>query len=171
VTVSDGKGGSGTDAVVVTVNGPVQDHTDTPQDVMATVPTLLKLTVSPSTTLGSIVPGVAHDYTASASAEITSTAGNAALTVSDLSSNAPGRLVNGTYALASPVEALATNATQTSAAFSAVGASPVTLLSYAAPVSSDPVTVGIRQHVSTADLLRAGSYSKTLTFTLTTTTP
>jgi PKD repeat protein len=171
VTVSDGKGGSGTDAVVVTVNGPVQDHTDTPQDVMATVPTVLKLNVTPSTTLGSIAPGVAHDYLATVAAEITSTAGDAALSVSDLSSNAPGHLVNGTYALASPVEAQATNATQTSAAFAPVGASPVTLLSYSAPVSSDPVTVGIRQRVSAGELLRAGSYSKTLTFTLTTSTP
>jgi hypothetical protein len=47
----------------------------------------------------------------------------------------------------------------------------VTLLSYDAPVSSDPVTVGFRQRVSAGELLRAGSYSKTLTFTLTTTTP
>jgi PKD repeat protein len=171
VTVTDGKGGTASDAVVVTVTGQVQDHTDTPQDVMATVPTLLKLTVTPTTTLGSIAPGVAHDYLSSVAAEITSTAGSAALTISDLSSNAPGRLVNGTYALASPVEAQATNATQTSSAFSPVGASPVTLLSYDAPVSSDPVTVGFRQRVSAGELLRAGSYSKTLTFTLTTTTP
>jgi hypothetical protein len=156
---------------VVTVTGQTQDHTDTPQDVMATVPTLLKLTVTPTTTLGSIAPGVAHDYLSSVAAEITSTAGSAALSISDQSSNAPGRLVNGTYALASPVEAQATNATQTSSAFSAVGASPVTLLSYNAPVSSDPVTIGFRQRVSASELLRAGSYSKTLTFTLTTTTP
>jgi PKD repeat protein len=171
VTVSDGKGGSGTDAVSVTVNGPVQDHTDTPQDVMATVPTVLKLTVAPSTTLGSIAPGVTHDYTASVAAEVTSTAGNAALAISDSSSNAPGHLVNGTYALASPVEAKATNGTQTSAAFAAVGASPLTLLSYVAPVSSDQVTVGFRQSVSAGELLRAGAYNKTLTFTLSTTTP
>jgi PKD repeat protein len=171
VTVTDGKGGSGTDTVVVGVNGPTQDHTDAPQDVMATVPTLLRLDLAPSAALGAIVPGVAHDYTASVAAQVTSTAGNAALAISDAGPNAPGHLVNGTYALASPVEAQATNATQTSAAFSAVGASPVTLLSYVAPVSSDVVNVGFRQHVSGAELLRAGTYTKTLTFTLTTTTP
>ena len=35
----------------------------------------------------------------------------------------------------------------------------------------DPVTVGFRQAIGATDVLRAGTYSKTLTFTLSTTTP
>jgi hypothetical protein len=33
------------------------------------------------------------------------------------------------------------------------------------------VTIGLRQHISATQPLRTGSYSKTLTFTLSTTTP
>ena len=38
-------------------------------------------------------------------------------------------------------------------------------------MSNDVVTVGYKQHVGAADALRTGAYSKTLTFTLSTTTP
>ena len=43
--------------------------------------------------------------------------------------------------------------------------------SWTAPVSNDPVTIGFRQRVKATDALRTGSYSKTLTFTLSTTNP
>jgi PKD repeat protein len=171
VTVSDGKGGTANATLTVVVVGQTQGSTDTPQDVVATVDKLLALSVSPSATLGAIVPGVARDYTTDVTATVTSTAGDAALTVSDASANVPGHLVNGQYSLSSPLEARATNATQTSAAFSPIGATPVTLISYPSPVSSDAVTVGLRQSVGAGELLRAGSYGKTLTFTLKTTTP
>ena len=46
-------------------------------------------------------PGVAKDYTASSTATVISTAGDATLTASDPSSTAPGRLVNGSFSLAS----------------------------------------------------------------------
>ena len=42
---------------------------------------------------------------------------------------------------------------------------------WAAPVSNDPVTIGFKQHIGATDALRTGAYSKTLTFTLSTTTP
>ena len=42
---------------------------------------------------------------------------------------------------------------------------------YAAPVSNDAVTLEYSQLVKSTDALRTGSYSKTLTFTLSTTTP
>jgi hypothetical protein len=42
---------------------------------------------------------------------------------------------------------------------------------YGAPVSNDVVTVQFRQPVSSTDALRTGVYSKTLTFTLSTTNP
>jgi hypothetical protein len=38
-------------------------------------------------------------------------------------------------------------------------------------VTSDPVTLGFRQSIGATDVLRSGSYSKALTFTLSTTTP
>ena len=39
------------------------------------------------------------------------------------------------------------------------------------PVSNDVRTLQFRQHIGATDALRTGSYSKTLTFTLSTTTP
>ena len=56
-------------------------------------------------------------------------------------------------------------------AFAPLGAGPLTLLTYSAPVSNDAVAIGFRQNVAANDALRTGSYSKTLTFTLSTTTP
>ena len=38
-------------------------------------------------------------------------------------------------------------------------------------MSNDPVTITFKQHVDATDALRTGSYSKTLTFTLSTTNP
>ena len=40
-----------------------------------------------------------------------------------------------------------------------------------APVSNDAVTITFRQPIGANDPLRTGTYSKTLTFTLSTTTP
>jgi PKD repeat protein len=173
VTVSDGHGGS-TDATVnVTVVGASQQQTDAPGDVMATVPSVLALTLAPNASLGAITPGVTKDYTGSVSGQITSTAGSAALTVTDPSSNATGRLVNGQYSLAQPLQVQASDATHPAGAFGPVGgsASPLTVLSLDTAVSADPVTIGIKQSVGANELLRAGTYGKTLTFTLSSTTP
>ena len=64
------------------------------------------------------------------------------------------------------------NAAQTGGNYTAVGAAPTTLLSYAAPtLGADPVTISFRQAIGATDQLRAGNYTKTLTFTLSTTTP
>ena len=38
-------------------------------------------------------------------------------------------------------------------------------------MSNDPVTIAFKQHIGASDALRTGSYSKTLTFTLSTTSP
>ena len=73
-------------------------------------------------------PGVARTYTTTLSADVLSTAGDAVLTVTDPSANAPGRLVNGAYALAQPLRA-------------AGAPLPATVKSWAAPVSHDPVTI------------------------------
>ena len=93
--------------------------------------------------------------------------------MSDPSANAPGKLVNGSFILASSLQAKATNAANPTRAFAPVtgASSPLVLLTYAAPVSLDPVTVGLKQPIGANDALRTGTYSKTLTFTLSTTTP
>ena len=83
-----------------------------------------------------------------------STAGDATLSVADASSNAPGYLVNGAFSLPQPLQGL--------------GGSWKT---YSAPVSNDVATVTFKQAIGANDALRTGFYSKTLTFTLSTTTP
>jgi hypothetical protein len=92
------------------------------------------------------------------SANVISTAGDAALSVSDASSVAPGHLVNGSFSLPEPLKA---------------GGSvlPATVKTYTAPVSNDAAQIELTQLVKQTDPLRTGSYSKTLTYTLSTTTP
>jgi hypothetical protein len=104
---------------------------------------------------------------------VVSTAGNATLSVADPSSTATGHLVNGAFSLPQAVKANATSAGGTGGALADVGgsAAPTTLLTYAAPVSNDNVTLNFRQTIGANDALRTGSYSKTLTFTLSTTAP
>ena len=47
----------------------------------------------------------------------------------------------------------------------------ITLTTWDAPVANDPVTISFKQHIGASDPLRTGTYSKTLTFTLSTTNP
>ena len=61
--------------------------------------------------------------------------------------------MNGTFSLPDPLQVLFSKST------------------WAAPVSNDPVTITFKQHINSSDALRTGAYSKTLTFTLSTTNP
>ena len=124
-------------------------------------------------TFGAFTPGVARDYTASTTANVISTAGDALLSVADPSSTATGRLVNGTFSLPTALQARAASPAGTGGALANVGgsAAPTPLLSYSNPISNDPVTVTFQQRIGANDALRTGAYSKTLTFTLSTTTP
>ena len=79
--------------------------------------------------------------------------------------------MNGTFVMPQALQAQATNATNPNSAFAPIGANPVTLLTYPGPVTNDQVTIAIRQPVAANDGLRTGAYSKTLTFTLSTTSP
>jgi hypothetical protein len=117
------------------------------------------------------VAGLAHDYETTVAATVNSSAGDATLSVADPSPTASGRLVNGSFALAQALQAKATNAANPSTAFAPIGATPVTLLTYTGPASNDQVSIGIKQSIGSTEPLRTGSYSKTLTFTLSTTTP
>jgi hypothetical protein len=110
------------------------------------VPATLSLAVG-SASFGAFTPGVEKTYEASTTATVTSTAGDASLTVDG------GRLSNGAFSLSEPV------------------AVSFSRSSWSAPVSNDAVTIGLEQHIGATEPLRTGAYSKTLTFTLSTTSP
>jgi hypothetical protein len=167
-TITDSAGKTSTVSTEVTVPAIT---TTAPGTVTGSVPSTLALTVGAPASFGAFTPGVARTYTATATANVTSTAGNATLTVVDPSTVAPGRLVNGGFALPTALQARGRNAANTGTAFGAVSGTPLTLLSWAAPVSNDAVTLEFAQAVAATDALRTGAYAKTLTYTLTTTTP
>jgi hypothetical protein len=116
--------------------------------VGGTVPATLSLTLGPAASFGPFRPGVDMTYDASTTATVTSTAGNAALSVSG-----PAHLTNGTFTLP---EALQVEATPSS---------------WSGPVSNDPVAIAFHQHIGDTVPLRTGAYTTTLTFTLSTTAP
>ena len=122
------------------------------------MPATLSLTLGAPASFGPFTPGVAKDYTASTTANVISTAGDATLSASDPSTTAPGRLVNGTFSLPQPL---------------LVAGTPLSVdgQDYAAPVSNDAVTIDFKQSIGANDPLRTGTYAKTLTFTLSTTNP
>jgi hypothetical protein len=158
--VSDGHHESAEASVTVST-GDLANVVDS--DVGATVPATLSLSLAGSAVFSPFTPGVANDYEASVGATVTSTAGNATLTVVDPAGT--GRLVNGAFSLAQPVQAAV------GGAFAPVGGSPLTLHSYGGPVSNDPLTIRVRQAIGASEPLRTGAYSKTFTFTLSTTAP
>jgi S-formylglutathione hydrolase FrmB len=116
--------------------------------VGGTVPAVLSLSVGGPASFGAFTPGVERTYTATAAATVTSTAGNAALTVSD-----PGHLANGAFTLPQPLQVDLGRA------------------AWSGPATADPVTITFRQPIAATDPLRTGTYSRTLTFTLSTTAP
>jgi hypothetical protein len=119
---------------------------EVPGGVGGTVPPTLSLVVG-SASFGAFTPGVDHTYTAQATATVTSTAGDAALSYS------AGHLRNGAFSLP---DALQVTPAKTA---------------WTGPVSNDPVAIAFAQHIGANDALRTGSYTGTVTFTLSTTTP
>ena len=142
-------------------------------DVNASVPATLALTLGPAAQFGAFTPAVTKTYSASTTANVISTAGDALLSVADPSSTGTGHLVNGSFVLPQPLQARARNAANTGTAFNNVGSSssPLNLLTWAAPISNDALTLDFSQLVNSNDPLRTGTYAKALTFTLSTTTP
>ena len=128
-------------------------QTDTPGTVGGTVPATLALTMGAPAPFGAFTPGIAKDYTATTTATVISTAGDATLSVADPSPTNTGNLVNGSFALASPLQGLGT------------------IKTWSAPTSNESVPVTFKQSIAANEPLRTGTYSKTLTFTLSTTTP
>ena len=140
-------------------------------NVGGSVPATLSLTLGTPASFGAFQPGVARDYAASTTANVISTAGDGALSVADPSSNATGHLVNGSFSLAQALKAKASSAGGTGSAFASLGTSPLTLLTYTGPISNDQVAIDFQQSIGVNEPLRTGAYSKTLTFTLSTTNP
>jgi predicted deacylase len=131
-------------------------RTDAP--VGGNVPATLSLSLGAPANFGAFTPGVAKDYTASTTATVISTAGDATLSASDPSTVAPGHLVNGTFSLPQSLQVAGSTL-------------PSTIKTYAGPVSNDQVAIDFKQSIGAGDALRTGAYTKTLTFTLSTTAP
>jgi hypothetical protein len=142
-------------------------------DVGGTVAPTLSLSLGAPAAFAPFTPGVDGTYDASTTANVVSSAGDGLLSVADPSSSNTGKLVNGAFALASPLQASATSAAGSGGAFAPVGgsANPTSVLTYTGPTSNDQVTLNFRQTIGRTEPLRTGAYSKTLTFTLSTTQP
>jgi hypothetical protein len=113
-----------------------------------TVPATLSLTLGGPAAFGAFTPGVGREYTASTTANVISTAGDATL-----SASGPVHLTNGAFTLASPL---------------GVEISPST---WSGPVSNGPAAITFRQAIAANEALRTGTYAATVTFSLSTTTP
>lgn len=141
------------------------------------VPATLNLNLGTPTAFAPFVPGLTKDYFATLNAQIVSTAGDLTLTVNDAGTTNVGKLVNGTHALPQPVQAGAVKVPATGtppapSSYAPLGgpSNPTTLLTYDGPVSGS-AAITFKQPVAETDALRTGSYTKTLTFTISTTTP
>ena len=168
-----GDSSAGADLPLTSTTTPIPAGSGATGGVGGDVPATLSLTLGPAASFGAFTAGVTRDYSASMTANVISTAGDGALSVSDPSSTATGHLVNGAFSLPSALQAKATSPAGDGFAFAPVGgsSSPTALLAYHGPVSNDPVSLQFQQHIDANDALRTGTYSKTLTFTLSTTQP
>jgi hypothetical protein len=138
------------------------------------VPSVLQLAIpSSGASFGTFMPGLARTYETALATVVTTTTGDATLSVTD-PGVAPGHLVNGSFSLPQTLQARAVNTTNPGAPFTALAETsgqPTPLLSWNGPVTADALTLGFRQGIGASDVLRSGTYSKTLTFTLSTTAP
>jgi hypothetical protein len=116
--------------------------------VGGSVPATLSLTVGTPAPFAAFLPGVDQTYTTGTTANVTSSAGDASL-----SAAGPDHLTSGAFKLP---EALGVRLAKST---------------WTGPVSNDPVAIAFSQHIGANDALRTGTYSTTLTFTLSTQTP
>ena len=149
-------------------------------DALATVggevPSVLQLAITNAGgSFGTFVPGVPQTYTTALSATATTTTGDALLSATDWNATAPGHLVNGAFSLPSVLRLRALGqgdaANTAYQPLSEVSGQLVPLKAWSSPMTAAPLTLGFQQPIGAADVLRAGTYSKTVTFTLSTTTP
>jgi hypothetical protein len=138
---------------VVTRSYTVIPATNVDGTVNGSVPATLALTLGAPASFGAFTPGVTREYSASTTATVTSSAGDATLTVADPSTNHTGHLVNGSFFLQQPLQGLGV------------------IKTWNAPTTNESVPVTFKQSIAASEGLRTGAYGKTLTFTLSTTTP
>ncbi|MDA0172071.1 M14 family zinc carboxypeptidase [Solirubrobacter taibaiensis] len=144
VTAKDAAGNT----TVKTVSFRVLDAVNTPGTIGGSVPATLALNFAGPVTFGAFTPGVAREYTAMTDLTVISTAGDATLSVAT-----PGRMTNGAFSLTQPLQVSLAKTTWT------------------APTSNEKVVATFKQAIGANEGLRTGSYSTTLTFTLSTTAP
>jgi M6 family metalloprotease-like protein len=132
--------------------------TGEPGTVGGAVRPTLSLALGTPASFGTFQPGTTATYTAVQAATVTSSAGEATLTVTDPSPVETGHLVNGSFSLPEPLKA-------------AGSALPAVAKSYGGPVANDSASIALTQLINAGEALRTGTYSKTLTFTLSTTLP
>jgi hypothetical protein len=140
-------------------------------------PATLQFSLGQAGVFAPFVPGIANDYTTTVTTQILSTAGDAVLWVADPSAANTGHLVNGTFALTAPLQVAGTRPPAAgqpapTPVFAAVGgsAAPTSLITYDGPINETD-TIHFKQPINQTESLRTGAYSKTLTFTLSTTNP
>jgi hypothetical protein len=125
--------------------------------------------------LGHFIPAEAKTYTNTCNVTATDTDAASRLTAEDASATDTGHLVQGAYDLPDPLEVQAaaeergiTTGVQTLA--TSLG-HPQTLLNFAEPFADNLLTVKFTQKIGKKDPLHTGVYAKTITLTLSTTTP
>jgi PKD repeat protein len=129
-------------------NGVTVQQTSVDGPVGGSVPATLSLSLGAPASFGAFTPGVAKTYEASTTANVISTAGDATLSVSD-----PGHLTNGAFSLPKPLQV------------------ELEKSSWTGPTTNESVGITFKQEIGANDALRTGAYSKTVTFTLSTTNP
>jgi hypothetical protein len=117
-------------------------------EVGGSVPATLALSLGTPPKFDAFIPGVEREYATQTTATVTSSAGDAKLTTSE-----PGYLANGAFKLAKPLRV------------------ELSKDAWDGPVANETVTAAFKQAIGAQDPLRTGSYTKTLTFTLSTTNP
>ena len=120
----------------------------------------------PPISFGAFTPGVARTYIASTTATVISSAGDATLSVVDPSTNS-----RAAWSTARSRWRCRSRPGPARRAFAALSGTPLTLKTYAGPVANDMSTLDFQQRIGANDPLRTGTYSKTLTYTLSTTNP
>jgi|GEM_PF-2741731 hypothetical protein len=138
------------------------------------VDSVMSLSLPSATTFGPFTPGIAKWYEANVVATITSNLNDTTLSIYDPATTNVGRLVNGARALAQPLNVKLASGTQATAlAGGPVGGSadPTPILSYSQPQTNRTATLFFQQQIAANEVLAAGSYGKTLTFTMSTTSP
>jgi sugar phosphate isomerase/epimerase len=167
---------SGSDAATESILLAARSTGDALGTVGGDVPSVLNLSITNAGgSFGTFVPAVNRSYETALSAVATTTTGDATLSVTDWSTTAPGHLVNQAFSLPSAlrVRALGEGDSSTTAfqPLAETAGLQVPLKAWGSPITGAPLTLGFQQAIGASDVLRAGTYSKTLTFTLSTNTP